>query len=108
VVFGDQRGPQGQRGSTGPPGPIGPEGPSASFDEDQVWEVIETDSDRLAATVQEALDTSDVDELREEVESLRFDLDEAEIATSAVADDLEELCSDLEFARALSDTILSC
>ena len=82
-------GPAGQRGATGargPEGPAGEDGLAAEVDDEEVRSVIEGDSTRLTTAVEGNLDP----------------------APSDVADNLSELCTELEYAEALSDLLLSC
>ena len=92
LVLSEPGGPQGPRGLSGPTGPQGPPGPAGEAGElesDDVWEVIEADSDRLA----DVLDPTP-SELAGQIEE--------------VASNLGALCSDLSYAEALSSEVLSC
>ena len=88
-------GPGGPAGDQGPPGQRGARGPagSAEVDEDAVWEVVESDPQRVTELVQDNLDPSPSD-VRSEVEQ--------------VASDLSSLCSNLRLAEALSNEVLIC
>jgi hypothetical protein len=84
------QGPQGiagQRGATGERGPKagGENRDAAEVDEESVWSVIEGDSTRLTQGVEGNLVPAPAD----------------------VARDLSELCSEPEYAEALSDLLLT-
>jgi hypothetical protein len=88
-------GPRGPEGVQGPSGERGSRGPAghAEVDEDAVWEVVESDPQRVTDLVEDNLDPSPTD-VQTNVED--------------VASNLSSLCSDLSLTNALSNEVLPC
>lgn len=129
-------------GQTGQRGPRGPQGKAAvggqggqatnrygqtggrygeATNDNAVWEAIESDPDRVAAAVQDALDPAPADaqsaaEEAQDVadaaqsaaEEAQGVAEEAQSKATGVADELSTLCSDLSLTDALSDDLISC
>jgi hypothetical protein len=95
-------GPRGPQRAQVPAGETGPRGPAghAEVDEDAVWQIVESDPQRVTNLVEDNLDPSPAD-VQSEVEDLSGQVDD-------VASNLSSLCSDLSLTDALSNEVLSC
>jgi hypothetical protein len=101
-----ERGAEGPRGVAGPPGPVGEAG-EATVDSEDVLGAIEDESGRVAAAVTDELEFAPAS-VESDLEDVRSTADDAATAAEEVRSDLANLCSDLGFAEALSNEILSC
>jgi hypothetical protein len=93
---------QPQDGGQGPPGPAGPRGPAgpqgvAKVDSSTVWKALAADPQRLARFVNKGSASGD-----------QPDLLKVQDDVATVASDLQDLCSQLQSASALSDAGLTC
>jgi hypothetical protein len=83
----------GPAGPQGEQGPAGPQGPSAELDDEDVWDIVESDPDRVTQLVEPNLDPAPAD-VADDLET--------------VTQELSSLCSDLEFSDALANDVLVC
>jgi hypothetical protein len=94
VVLTVKRGPVGPVGEEGPRGPRGPAGETA-VSADEVQAAIDEDPSAVAASLSGLLDYQDNQQ--------NLDPDPADVQSS-----LDDLCTELSFSEALSDTFLPC
>ncbi len=94
----------------GEQGPAGPAGDAAELDSEQVWEVIEADSERLAGLLDPTPSDLDgrVGDLDGRVGELADEVQQATSDTEDVASNLTSFCSSLSLTDALSSDALSC